>query len=165
MGHGNVKEGIPVITPTDTTFTLATSITVHELEAHLSAVSGTKVVFLESCHIGNFIARGNNSFNNMIIGIFAKNTKDLLNKENYQVLVSSSGEQYTWTHGTWSYFCEGLLNGCENLNADVNGDRIIDLTELYNYVDEWVDEHLEGACAGQDAQIYPEQSIFPIVEY
>ena len=162
MGHGGKSQGIPVITGTDTRFTLETSITVHELEEHLSMVSGTKVVFIESCHSGNFINKGNDNFNDSVIDIFSRKSKDSLNKENYQVLTSSAGEQHTYTHGIWSYFCRGLLEGAKELNADVNKDKKVDLTELYNYIDKWVNENCPK---NQDVQIYPEESTFPIMEF
>lgn len=164
MGHGGLKDGIPIVTPTDTRFTLETSITVHELEEYLGKIPGIKVVFIESCHSGNFINKGKMDFNELVVNIFAKNSKDLLNKESYQVLTSSTSEQFTWTHSTWSYFCNGLLYGCQDLNADINEDEIVDLTELHNYIDEWVKEHL-CSCKDQDVQIYPNESTFPIVEY
>lgn len=164
MGHGGVKDGIPVVTPTETKFTLETSITVHELESALSAISGIKVVFIESCHSGNFIDRGQDNFNKIVINIFKQKTRDLINKENYQVLTSSKGEQYSWVHGIWSYFCRALLLGCQELNADTDGDEVVDLTELYIYIQEWVTENL-SQCKEQDVQIYPDNSTFPIVEY
>ena len=42
--------------------------------------------------------------------------------------------------------------------------EIVDLTELYNYIGEWVKENL-CSCTDQDVQIYPENSVFPIAEY
>lgn len=164
MGHGGVKDGIPVITPTDTRFTLETSISVHELEEHLSMISGTKVVFIESCHSGNFIGKGNDSFNDLVINIFSQQSKDLFNKESYQVLTSSAGDQYTWTHGIWSYFCRALLLGCQDLDADINEDEKVDLTELHDYINEWIKQNL-CSCKYQAVQIYPEDSDFTIAEY
>lgn len=164
MGHGGVKEGIPVITSTETKFTLETEITVHELEANLSMIPGTKVVFLETCHSGNFIDKniGEKDFNDLVINIFSQNSIDLINKEGYQVLASSRGSQYTWEYGDWSYFCKGLCEGCEDLNADTNEDEIIDLSELHKYIKDWV---LIYCSKDQDVQMYPSNSNFPIVEY
>ena len=98
----------------------------------------------------------------MVIDVFGLQSLDLINKESYQVLVSCAGDQYTWAYGTWSYFCKALLEGCEDLNADTNEDKIVDLGELYKYIKDWVSEHLKK---DQDAQMYPEGSTFPIVEY
>lgn len=163
MGHGGVKNGIPIITGSDSKFTLDTSITVHELEERLSMIPGTKIVFLETCHAGNFIDKNSNNFNDMVIDVFAQKTINLINKEGYQILTSSKGSQYTWEWGNWSYFCRGLLDGCEELRGDTDGDSIVDLSELHEHIRIWVMNH---RCPDiQSVQIYPEGSTFPIVEY
>ena len=159
MGHGGVASGIPIITGTDSKFTLETSITVHELEEHLSMIPGTKIVFLETCHGGNFINRSEGNFDDMVISIFAQRSKDLINKEGYQILTCGRGDQYCWEVGDWSYFCKYLIAGCDSLNADTNEDEIVDLTELHKYINKRV------CSCKQTAQIYPEGSTFPIVEY
>jgi len=164
MGHGGVNNGIPVITPTETKFTLETEITVHELEEHLSMIPGTKVVFLETCHSGNFIDKnvGERDFNDLVIEIFDQNSIDLINKEGYQILTCGTGEQYCWECGSSSYFCNGLYEGCLYLKADINEDGIVNLYEAYLYIGEWVSEH---SSHNQDVQMYPDGSTFPIVEY
>lgn len=162
MGHGGTKSNIPMITPSDYQSTLESCITVHELEAYLSMIPGTKVIFLETCHSGNFIDKGNDNFNDMVINIFSQQSMDLINKESYQVLTCGKGEQYCYCWSTWSYFCRAILLGCNDLNADINGDKIIDLTELHTYVEEWIKMYPN---ARQDVQIYPDNSMFPIVEY
>ena len=165
MGHGGINNGIPIITPTETKFTLETEITVHELEANLSMIPGTKVIFLETCHSGNFIDKNlgtEEDFNNMIIEIFAQNSIDLLNKESYQVLTSCKGNQLSWEFGDMSYFCMGLYLACQNLNADTNENEIVDLLEAYKYIKNWV---LIYCSKDQAVQMYPNGSTFPIVEY
>ena len=151
-----------MITPSDYQSTLESCITVHELETHLGMISGIKVIFLETCHSGNFIDKGNNNFNDMVIDIFAQKPMDLINKENYQILTCGKGEQYCYCWSTWSYFCRAILSGCEDLNADINKDKVIDLTELHTYIAEWINMYPN---AHQDVQIYPEGSTFPIAEY
>ena len=162
MGHGGVNNGIPVITPTETKFTLETEITVHELETNLSMISGTKVVFIESCYSGNFIDKGKENFNDKLIGIFTQQSIGLINKEDYQVLTSCQGDQVCWEYGQSSFFCMGLYQGCQNLNADISKDGIIDLSELHKYIREWVWGH---TGKDQAVQMYPDNSTFPIVEY
>ena len=154
MGHGGLHDGIPIITPTDYIYTLPvlSAITVHELESALNAIQGTKVVFLESCHSGNFIGK-----NKWMFEPLKEDSLDLLNKENYQVLTSSKGSEHTWDAYWGSYFCRYLIEGCENLRADKNHDGIADLSELYQYIKFYVTK--------QTVQIYPEGSTFPIVEY
>jgi len=147
MGHGGSMNDIPIITPTDY-HSLETAITVHELEATLSEIPGTKIIFLETCHAGNFIDKG-------ILEAFGEYSLDLLNKEGYQVLASSKGSEYTWDNYLGSYFCRYLIKGCEG-SADINEDEIVDLSELYKYI--------KLNVTNQTVQIYPEGSTFPIVE-
>ena len=146
MGHGGLKGGITIIIPTD----YPTVITVHELEEHLSTISGTKVIFLETCHAGNFIDKN-------ILEPFTNFSLDLLNKEGYQILVSSAGDEYTWDYVNGSVFCKYLIEGCENLTADTNEDEIVDISELYEYI--------KLNVTKQTVQIYPEGSDFRIMEY
>ena len=149
MGHGGVKNDVPVISSTEYNGTIV--ITVHELEEHLSVIAGTKVVFLETCHAGNFIDKS------IILEPFAEFSLDLLNKEGYQVLASSAGHQHSYDSACGSYFCKCLLRGCDNLRADKDRDGIVDISELYQYI--------LMNVTNQTVQIYPDDSIFPIVEY
>lgn len=153
MGHGGQINGNPAITPTDFHSSLETAITVHELEATLSEISGTKVIFLETCHAGDFIDKNKNE----ILEPFEGNFLDLLNKESYQVLASSKGSEVSWDSKYGSYFCKYLIKGCEILRADTNEDEIVDLFELYTYI--------KLNVTKQTVQIYPDGSTFPIVEY
>jgi len=151
MGHGGLKNGIPIITPTDYESTLESAITVHELEEYLNIIAGTKVIFLETCHAGNFIAK------DIALEPFNEFSLDLLNKEGYQVLASSAGDEQSWDSPYGSYFCNALIEGCENLTADDNKDGIVDISELYQYI--------KLKVTKQTVQIYPEGSTFPIIEY
>ena len=152
MGHGGLYGGIPIITPTD--YDSNTVITVHKLEETLNVIPGTKVIFLETCHAGNFIDKNNKD---IALEPFNEFSLDLLNKENYQVLASSAGDEYTWDSANGSYFCRYLIKGCENLIADKNEDEIVDMSELYEYI--------KLNVTKQTVQIYPEGSIFRIMEY
>ena len=156
MGHGGVYNGHPIFCPTDYTGAIRHSITLEELEANFDMIQGTKILFLESCHSGNFIEK---DFNTKIINNF--HTK-AFNKENYQVITSCTGKQFSYYYGVMSYFTMGLYQGCLNLKADYNGDEIVDLSELYDYTVDWVNDHTHQ---NQDAQIYPEGSTFPIIEH
>ena len=162
MGHGGVRNGQPIFCPTDYTGAVYSAITLKELEDTFDTISGTKILFFESCHSGNFIEKGNDYlryFNNLIINSF--NTR-AFNKGNYQVITSCEGSQYSWYSGDMSYFTMGLYEGCKDLKADVDKDKIVNLSELYQYTIDWVNAHMDKP---QDAQMYPENSIFPIVEY
>jgi len=143
MGHGNFKWGNPVIAPADYQYTLETSITSDELEGVLDQIKGTKVIFLETCHSGVFISRGDIPL--------------LLNKENYQVLTSSAGGQSTYDNPDgYSYFCKALIRGMENLRADANKDGIVTMDEIYRYIKNHVNR--------QTVQVYPFGSEFPVYQ-
>ena len=150
-GHGGLRGGIPIITSTD--YDSHTVITVHELEEHLSMIPGTKIIFLETCHAGNFIDKNND----IALEPFDEFSLDLLNKDSYQVLASSAGDEYTWDSPNGSYFCRYLIEGCVDLQADKNEDEIVDISELYQYI--------KLNVTKQTVQIYPEGSTFPVVEY
>ena len=151
MGHGGVRNGVPIITSTDYTSCICSSITVHELEEHLSMIAGTKVIFLETCHAGNFIDKS------IILEPFTEFSLDLLNKEGYQVLASSAGNESSWDSTSGSLFCNALIRGCKNLEANRNEDEIVDISELYRYI--------KILVTRQTVQIYPEESMFVIMEY
>jgi len=162
MGHGGVRNGQPIFCPTDYTGCVCSAITLKELEDTFDTIQGTKILFFESCHSGNFIEKDSNylrNFNNLIINSF--NTK-AFNKDDYQVITSCEGDQFSYYYGDMSFFTMGLYQGCLNLKADYNRNKIVDLSELYNYTVDWVNDHTHQ---NQDAQMYPEGSTFPIVEY
>ena len=156
MGHGGAKYGHPIFCPTDYTGSIHSAIKLEELEATFDMIQGTKILFLESCHSGNFIEK---DFNAKIINTFRMKA---FNKDNYQVITSCAGDQFSYYYGAMSYFTMGLYKGCKNLGADYNGNEIVDLSELYTYIVDWVSVHTHQ---NQDAQMYPEGSTFPIVEY
>ena len=144
MGHGGVMDDVPIILPTDYKHTLKSAITVHELEACLGMIAGTKVVFLETCHAGNFIDKS------MDLPL------DLINKAGYQVLTSSAGVESTYDSPLGSYFCNALIEGCEDLTADDNSDGVVSLSELYGYI--------KAKVTMQTVQIYPEELGFTVYE-
>lgn len=165
MGHGGLYMGQPILCPTDYNGALKYDITLEELEITFDMIQGTKILFLESCHSGNFIEKGKDLdyfkiFNNKIIRLFS--AERAFNKGNYQVITSCKGNQFSYYYGVMSYFTMGLYQGCRNLNADSNGDEIIDLSELYEYTVDWIENN---AHQNQDAQMYPDNSNFTIVEY
>ena len=157
MGHGKVVQNCPVITPTDYATTFSSMISVHELEETLRQVKGTKVILLETCHSGSFIEKGIGDFPSMTIEIFANQPIDFLNKNNYQVLCSSAGDEVSYDNRYGgSYFCRYFIEGCKDLLADINYDGIIDLNEIYQYI--------KNNVSIQTVQIFPDGSTFPIYE-
>jgi len=187
-GHGGTLDNISYLIPTDTDGFTNTCISVSELESALSAIPGTKVVFLDSCHSGGFIGKEINqgdiegyskNFNDDVINIFM--TRDLTNSQ-YQVLTSCLSSQTSLelipSEGDpWGLFSAVLCEGCgynyysHPYWADVNVNGGITLNEAYLYTDEQVDIIIDILNAppyewgvDQDTQVYPENSNFIIIE-
>ena len=59
-GHGIWVNNTSYLCPTEANYfsPMSTYISVDELETSLSAIPGTKVVFLDTCHSGGFIGKG-----------------------------------------------------------------------------------------------------------
>jgi len=156
------------------------AINVNELEAVLSSIPGTKVVFLDSCYSGGFIGKSMDvttdskekleSFNDEVVNVFSQTqTKGLLTTNQYQVLTSCHYYQECWEiepeeSDPFGAFTMALCEGCGyygNYPADTNLDTRISLQEAYLYIKYWVFSY--GIF--QDVQIYPDYSTFTIVEY
>ena len=190
-GHGYLDSGtnISYLCPTDTTLVLdlSTMISIDELETALSAIPGTKVVFIEACHSGGFIGKGEEeviiskeelvSFNQEIINVFSQaQSKGLLNTNQYQVLTScrsdqlSPGQTDPSVEGPFGPFTMALCEGggyYGNYPADTNSDNKVSLNEAYLYVIDWVNDFY-GDILGdalQAVQVYPNNSNFAIIEY
>jgi len=155
-------------------------ISVDELESALSAIPGTKVVFLDSCYSGGFIGKGKEeiivsreeleSFNNEVINIFLQaQSKGLLTTNQYKVLTSCHYYQLCWEiqpaeGNPFGLFTMALCEGCGysgNYPADTDMDTMVSLQEAYLYVKDWVFSYR----ISQDVQVYPNNSTFTIVEY
>ena len=180
-GHGLSDEGISYLCPTDVPYysSLGDFISVNDLESALSAIPGTKVVFLDSCHSGGFIGKEINqgdiagylkSFNDDVINIFL--TRDLTNSQ-YQVLTACHSTQYSFEiipigYDPYGVFTDILCQGCgydyysHPYYADENANGEITLNEAYVYTNIITDIYFESF--DQDAQVYPENSDFVIIE-
>ena len=189
-GHGSWLENISYICPADITSFVDSAISVDELETALSAIPGTKVVFLDSCHSGGFIGKGREeiivsreeleSFNNKVINIFSQaQPKGLLATNQYKVLTSCHYNQECMglsptTPGDFDpfgVFTMGLCEGCGysgSYPADTNLDTKVSLQETYLYVKSYVQD-LSNTYPylniTQDVQVYPDNSTFTVVEY
>ena len=179
-GHGSIIRNTSYICPADATSSFESFISVDELETALSAIPGTKVVFLDSCHSGGFIGRGEGetlileeelkSFNDEIINVFSQaQLKGLLTTNQYKVLTSCHYYEPCYeiqpTDGDpFGVFTKALCEGCSysgNYPADTNLDTKVSLQEAYLYIRNWVFYY--GVV--QDVQVYPNNSTFCIVEY
>lgn len=179
-GHGSRVGNTSYICPADITSFVSTAISVDELESALSAIPGTKVIFLDSCHSGGFIGKGREeiivsreeleSFNNEVINIFSQaQPKGLLTTNQYKVLTSCRYYQVCWEihpeeGDPFGVFTKALCDGCGysgSYPADTNLDTKVSLQEAYLYVRDWVFYY--GVV--QDVQVYPNNSTFTVVEY
>jgi hypothetical protein len=191
-GHGIRVNNISYLCPTEANYyaPMSTYISVGELEAVLSTIPGTKVVFLDSCYSGEFIGKGVEEiqiskeeltfFNDEIITIFSRaESKGLLTANQYKVLTSCHYYQECMelapvTPGDFDpfgVFTMALCEGCGyygSYPADTNLDSKVSLQEAYLYVKSYVadlDAQLPDISITQDVQVYPDNSSFTIVEY
>jgi len=186
-GHGYLDTGtnISYLCPADTSLAIDinTMISVGELESALSAIPGTKVVILDTCHSGGFIGKGegenssvNNKlidFNNNVINVFSINqSKGFLTTNQYKVLTSCHDFQtclgmasLIYPENSFGLFTMALCEGCgyyiftSPYPADDNEDNKVSLREGYLYTESALE------LFEQDVQVYPSDSTFPIVEY
>jgi len=191
-GHGIWVNNISYLCPTEVNYfsPLTTYISVDELEAALSAIPGTKVVLLDSCHSGGFIGKGVGeiqitkeeleSFNDEVINVFSQaEYKGLLTTNEYKVLTSCHYYQECMeleptTPGDFDpfgVFTMALCDGCGyygSYPADTNLDTRVSLQEAYLYIKNWVaelDTQIPYIDITQDVQVYPYNSTFTIAEY
>ena len=181
-GHGDWDLiSTSFICPTDANGSVDSLISVDELEITLSAIPGTKVVFLDTCHSGGFIGKGKItiskeelvSFNNEIINVFSQNqSKGLLKTNQYKVLTSCHDyqtclglEDLTNPENSFGIFTMALCVGCgydsftSPYPADNNENNKVSLQEAYSYIESTLETY------DQDVQVYPSNSTFTIVEY
>ncbi len=183
-GHGIWDETTltSYLCPTEINYfsSLTSFISVDELESALSAIPGTKVVIIDSCHSGGFIGKGAGeiqtseeelkSFNDEIVSVFSQTEdKGLLTTNQYKVLTSCHYYQLCWEilpeeGDPFGVFTMALCDGCGyngDYPADTNFNTQVSLQEAYLYVKNWVYSY--GIF--QDVQVYPNNSSFTIVEY
>lgn len=191
-GHGIWENNTSYLCPTEANYyaPMSTYISVDELETALSAIPGTKVVFLDSCYSGGFIGKGVEeiqiskekleSFNDEVINVFSQaQSKGLLTTNQYKVLTACHYNQESMgisptTPGDFDpfgVFTMALCEGCGYLGsypADINLDTKVSLQEAYLYIKLYVQD-LSNTYPylniDQDVQVYPENSSFTIVEY
>jgi len=190
-GHGINDSGVSYLCPTNVSYysPLSSYISTNELESALSAVPGTKVVIIDSCHSGGFIGKQigeeeisatahAQEFNDNVINVFilrdltSSEYKVLTSCHSYQVcveLVPSEGDPFGLFSGV---LCEGCGYDyyTHPYSADGNGNSEITLHEAYTYTYEMVNamtvdlNDLYGWDIDQDTQVYPLNSDFIIIE-
>jgi hypothetical protein len=181
-GHGSQLENTSYLCPADVTSFVDSAISVNELENALSAIPGTKVVFIDACNSGGFIGNRKGetkiskeeleSFNDDIINVFYQaQSKALLTSNQYKVLTSchyyqNSYEIDSFEGEPFGLFTMALCTGCgyySNYPADTNSDNKVSLNEAYLYVKDWVKNYF--GYLQQDVQVSPNNSTFTIMEY
>ncbi|PKP59528.1 hypothetical protein CVT91_06555 [Candidatus Atribacteria bacterium HGW-Atribacteria-1] len=182
-GHGMRYENTSYLCPADVTCysPLDAYISVDELEQALSFISGTKVVFIDSCNSGGFIGKGKEdedkiyeeeliAFNEDVINVFSLvKSKGLLTTNKYKVLTSCRYNQVCYeVHpeegSPFGVFTMALCEGCGysgSYPADTNMDTKVSLQEAYLYIIDWVD----SLGVDQDVRVFPSNSAFTIAEY
>jgi YD repeat-containing protein len=189
-GHGLNSSGVSYLCSTDVSYysPLSSYISTNELESALSAIPGTKVVILDSCHSGGFIGKqigeeeistNAQEFNDNVIDVFL--SRDLTSSQ-YKVLTSCLSSQTAIelipSEGDpWGLFSDVLCEGCgydyysHPYCADENANGEITLDEAYDYTDEQVNIIIDILNAppyewdiDQDTQVYPLNSDFVIIE-
>jgi len=159
-GHGSRYENTSYLCLVDASCysSLEAYISVDELEQTLSAIPGTKVVFLDTCYSGGFIGKGKEetkiskeeleSFNEEIINVFSQaESKGLLTTNQYKVLTACNYAQESWfiwpivpgDFDPYGLFSLALCEGCgydsytHPYPADGNSNGKITLHEAYTY--------------------------------
>jgi len=179
-GHGSRVGNTSYICPADITSFIDSAISVDELESALSAIPGMKVIFLDFCYSGGFIGKTIDttsaskekleSFNDGVVNVFSQDQpKGLFTTNQYKVLTSCHYYQECYEiqpveGDPFGVFTMALCEGCGyygSYPADTNLDTGVSLQEAYFYVKDWVFYY--GVI--QDVQVYPNNSIFTIIEY
>jgi hypothetical protein len=183
-GHGTLYNGVSYLCPTDISSFPSSFISTNELESALSAIPGTKVVILDTCHSGGFIGKQMQEeitiptaqeFNDSVINVFLS-SRNLAHSQ-YQVLTACLSSQLSWelTSSAGDHF--GLFSRvlCEGLGynyythpyyANGNGNGEITLQEAYTFTYEGVNYLIDyyGWAIDQDTQVYPLNSDFVIIK-
>lgn len=192
-GHGTLdNDDVSYLCPTDYNLNTSTAISVNDLETALSAIQGTKVIFIDSCHSGGFIGREINQesmsdylqdYNSNIINTFMAKSfteRDLATSQ-YQVLtaclsIQTSVELIPSEGNPFGLFSRVLCDGCgydyysHPYHADSNANGEVTLDEAYYYTDQEVSSAIEFLNTeyswnlDQDTQVYPKNSYFVIIE-
>ncbi len=99
-----------------------------DITAHLSNINCKKLVFIDACHSGG--ARGDVMDINDAI-------KQVSQKQNISLtLTSSSQNQLSYEDDRWNNgaFTKALVDGMQRGKADTNGDKVVTVKELSDYV-------------------------------
>lgn len=132
-GHGKEIDGEPVLLPADfrDEVGLASAIRIEEIKNELDASKAKfKLLILDSCHSG--AVKGRAESGQMGNSMF----KAVDNAPNGFAIISSCGlnqvsfEDEELKHGVFTHY---LLEGVKG-QADANGDRVVTVHELYDYV-------------------------------
>lgn len=154
-------------------------ISVPELKALLDEIPGTKVVFLDACFAGGFIAKGDteyssdiddiNDINDEIIATFQVSSKgdNTLQEGAYKVIAASSESEVSAEYDgnpPYGLFTKILVDASGyrgEVLSDANEDGELTIDETYKYVYRQVFDENDS----QHVQVYPENSDFTWFSY
>lgn len=123
-------------------------LTPHQLSAVLDRIPGKKILILDACNSGSFIAKGIDSL--AITHPFTG--------KNVYIITSAGGNEASWQWQSdsdrpvsgGSYFTTMLTGGLGGHHtADMNRDGIVTLAEAFGYLSE--------TCASSTPQMYPQR--------
>lgn len=120
-------------------------LSVDELEKALNKVPGQKVVILDACNSGGFIAKGDmlgaknlDDFNEGVIEVF-RSRLGYLNSNGYKVITASSSDESSYEirypDGWGGEFTRKFTDGAgyKSLLSDIDKDGEVTLSEIYSY--------------------------------
>ena|GEM_PF-2969220 len=123
----------------------ATALNIKDITDGMNGVVCKKLVLLDACHSGQSgfdLLEFASAKSADIDGI----VKELIDKEpGLTVMTSSSGREYSYENSKWGHgaFTKAILEGL-NGRADINGNSVINLSELNYYVTNRVKELTKG---------------------
>lgn len=141
-------------------------LSVDELERALNKIPGQKVVILDACNSGGFIAKGDmlgsdrlDDFNDGVIEVF-RSRLGYLNSNGYKVITAANSDESSyeirypdgWGGEFTRKFTEGA--GYKSLLSDSNMDGEVTLSEIYRYTSSNVRE--------SNVQVFPRNDSFVV---
>lgn len=129
-----------------------------QLRAALDGVKGRKIVVVDACYSGNFIARGTaeSPAASFIRAFLAGDDvhASSLAAQQYYVFAASAVDELSWESTKGGVFTSAFLES--RTLADRNGDGVVTVQECYEYTSSRVLSILAQASLIQNVQVYPE---------
>ena len=168
-GHGSIVEGESALVGVN-----KAGVTVSQLERSLRDRPGKFIIIIDACNSGGFVDDSQDypldefeQFNYGVSRAFFPRTRSVLRQDKYMVITAASKgqlsfEEYRPGWGKGGVFTREFLRGSGyngNFLADKNQDGLVDLDEIYSYIDRNMKRR---PWDRSDVQIYPEASKFTV---